>query len=211
MDKIKILLVDDDINWLKMLTAFLNKEEDLLVVGATSTKEEALNFLKTIDVDVVLLDINLTGAEYDGLGLLAEIQKIKKVKVIMLTGLEVQELIPRSFWAGAVNFFSKANFKGLPNAIRDTYYRQPPLEVLLQDYLRLKKEEQLKVLTRAEKEVFGYLEQGYTQAGIAELLNRAESTIKSQVKSILKKFDVPNSKAAVEKIKRGFPTSTDEP
>ena len=76
------------------------------------------------------------------------------------------------------------------------------MEALLKEFTRLKREEQLQVLTAAEREVFELIEDGYTQPQIQEKLYKAESTLKNQVNKMLKKLGVRSSKEAVEKVRR---------
>ncbi|MCX7922238.1 MAG: response regulator transcription factor [Clostridia bacterium] len=201
MDKIKILIVEDDPDWTKSMVNFLHKQNDIEVVATASNKQDAIKLANPEQVDVILMDINLTENKYDGIYAAAEIQQSKKVKIIMLTSLSDEDIITNSFNAGAVNYISKTNYKELPNAIRSTYKTTSPIEVLLKDYSRLKEEEQLKDLTPAEKEVFDLIKAGYTQSQIEKKLNKAESTLKNQVNKILKKLNVRSCKEALHKVK----------
>ncbi|HEX9058552.1 MAG TPA: helix-turn-helix transcriptional regulator, partial [Clostridia bacterium] len=65
------------------------------------------------------------------------------------------------------------------------------------------REEQLKELTASEKDLFQYLEDGYKINQIANIMFKAQNTLKQQVRSILKKLNVRSSKAAVKKVKFG--------
>src|SRR5690606_9796356 len=91
----------------------------------------------------------------------------------------------------------------LPDVIRGALKGGNPMEALLKEFARLKREEQLRPLTGAEREVFELLEDGYTQPQIGRKLYKAESTLKNQVNQILKKLRVKSSKEAVEKVRRG--------
>jgi Response regulator containing a CheY-like receiver domain and an HTH DNA-binding domain len=73
--------------------------------------------------------------------------------------------------------------------------------LLINEFSRLKKEEQLQDLSTPEKEIFNLIEQGYTQAAIGQKLFKTQNTIKTQIKSILKKLKVKNTKEAVEKVR----------
>ncbi|GAA3334037.1 hypothetical protein GCM10020331_100430 [Ectobacillus funiculus] len=57
---IKVMLVEDDEFWRQQLSSDLNKEEDIQVVKAAVTKQEALEAFQTMEIDVILMDINLT-------------------------------------------------------------------------------------------------------------------------------------------------------
>lgn len=197
MDRIKVLIVEDDSDWLKELMRFLNKEEDILVVGTARTREEAVQLAKTIQIDIVLMDIHLSVHHLEGIYATLEIAEISDAKVIMLTSLMDEEVIEKSFTVGAVNYIAKEKYKQLPNAIREVYSETTPIEILVKKYRNFKKEEQLKDLTPAEKEVYDLVEQGYTRSQIEGKLSKAENTIKNQIKNILKKLGGSSLKEAI--------------
>lgn len=203
MQPIKILITEDDPDWIKAMTAFLNKEADMLVVGAATSREEAVRLAGTLEFDVALMDICLTPGQVDGIYAAMELLEVRPAKVIMLTSLEEESVITRAFTAGAVQYVVKTDYRSLPQTIRTVMRSSNPMEVLLKEFARLKREEQLKELTGAERELFGLLEAGYTQREIGGKLYKAESTLKNQVNKMLKKLRVKSSKEAVEKVRRG--------
>lgn len=202
MEPIRILIVEDDTAWVAALTSYLNKEADMQVCDSAATSAEAISLYADSEFDVVLMDIHLQGSELDGIHTAVELSELKPGKIIMLTSASDEELMRDSFTAGAVNYIDKANFKELPHAIRSAYHRPAAMEVLLKEYARLKREEQLKQLTQAEREVFELIEDGYTQSQIGAKLYKAESTLKNQVNKMLRKLGVKSSKEAVKKVKR---------
>jgi DNA-binding NarL/FixJ family response regulator len=201
-EHIKVLLVEDDPDWIKAMTAFLNHEEDMLVVGAAMQSAEAIRLAKTLEFDVVLMDIQLTAGGMEGIYTAVEMHEIHPAKIIMLTSVNDELVITKAFTAGAVNYIDKTRFKEIPQAIRSAYHHPSAMEVLLKEFARLKREEQLKELTAAEREVFELIEEGYTQPQMEQKLFKAESTLKNQVNKILKKLGVRSSKEAVEKVRR---------
>ena len=42
MNCIRIMIVEDDIGWLKSMTSFLNKEEEFVIAGTACDKSEAV-------------------------------------------------------------------------------------------------------------------------------------------------------------------------
>lgn len=199
---IKVLLVEDDPDWIKAMTAFLNHEEDILVVGAAMQSEEAIRLARTLEFDVVLMDIQLTEGGLEGIYTAVEIHENHPAKIIMLTSMNDEQVITQAFTAGAVNYLEKTRFKEIPQAIRNAYHHPTAMEALLKEFTRLKREEQLKELTAAEREVYELIEEGYTQPQMEQKLFKAESTLKNQVGKILKKLGVKSSKEAVEKVRR---------
>jgi len=202
MNQIKVLIVDDDPDWLLVMRDFLADEPDISVIKTAVNEAEAWRIIETFPIDIILMDINLTGNQHEGLYIAAEISRSKNIKIIMLTTLTEEEVIKDSFTAGAVNYVTKNNYREIPSLIRSSLQNPLAMEVLLKEYSRLKKEEQLKGLTPAEKEVYELVEQGYTQAQIREMLYKSESTLKNQINRILKKLQVKKSKDAVRKVQQ---------
>ena len=77
-----ILLVDDEIDILKLLGTVLNKESFKNVYKA-ETGNEAINIFKNNDIDIVVLDIMLPDKE--GYEVFKEIRQISQVPVLFLS------------------------------------------------------------------------------------------------------------------------------
>jgi len=202
LSHIKVFIVEDDADWIKAFTSFINREPDMLVVGAATNSSEALSMSQNIAIDVVLMDIQLDGSRLDGIHTAMMMQEYSNVKIIMLTSISDEQSMTQAFTAGAVQYLEKLRFQELPQTIRTAYHHSAPMEVLLKELARLKREEQLKDLTFAEREVFELIEAGYSQSQIEQRLFKAESTLKNQVNKMLKKLGVRSSKEAVEKVRR---------
>lgn len=203
MNRIHVFLVEDDPDWIKSMTVFLNAREDMIVVGAAESPEQAIAMAEVLSFDIVLMDIQLTAGRLDGIYAAAEIHERKpEAKVIMLTSLDDELVIMQSYTAGAVNYIEKSNFEELPAAIRSAVHQLGSMEVLLKEFARLKREEQLRSLTPAEREVFDLLDEGFTHSQMEKKLFKTESTLKNQINKILKKLGVRSSREAVEKVRR---------
>ncbi len=200
MENIRVAIVEDDLIFQKSITNFINKQPDMLVVGVVSNKDDAIGLAKSLKIDLVLMDINLSGNESDGIVAAIEILKFSNAKIIMLTGIDDASTIVDSFTAGALYYVLKENYMEIPNTIRLLHKNETPFKLLINEFSRLKKEEQLQDLSAPEKEIFNLIEQGYTQAEIGQKLYKTQNTIKTQIKSILKKLKVKNTKEAVKKI-----------
>ncbi|KNY26547.1 response regulator transcription factor [Pseudobacteroides cellulosolvens] len=190
MDKIKVMLVEDDPDWIKVMANYLNNEEDICVTATATNKNEAVILASNLKVDIILMDINLDGNKYDGIYAAAEINMVNEAKIIMLTSLHEKDIIIDSFTAGAINYISKRDFTQIPNTIRSSLRQFNPMEVLLNEYGRLKEEEQLNSLSISEKEVFKLLAKGYTNSQIEKELYKSRSTLKNQINKIYKKIGV---------------------
>ena len=81
MEKCRVLLVDDERDFLEVLTRRLGKRE--VNVEGVSSGEEALQYLQAKPIDVVVLDVKMPGM--DGLTVLRAIKKLNPlIEVIML-------------------------------------------------------------------------------------------------------------------------------
>lgn len=203
MNRINIFLVEDDPDWIKTMTVYLNAQEDMMVVGAAESSEQAIAMAAILSFDVVLMDIQLSAGRLDGIYAAAEIHELKpQAKVMMLTSLDDEQVITQAFTAGAVNYIEKSRFKELPAAIRSAVLHPGTMEVLLKEFARLKREEQLQGLTPAEREVFELMEEGYSHSQMEKKLFKTESTLKNQINKMLKKLGVKSGREAVEKVRR---------
>lgn len=201
MEKLNVLIVEDEVSWQKLLTMYLTREGDITIVDIVQSKRKALAVMKRQKVDVVIMDINLTENNLDGIFLAAEISSLYNTKIIMLTGLNPREVAVDAFNAGAMEFVSKTDYKNLPYVIRNSCRGNLPLEALLKDFRRLKEQELLGCFTECEKEILVLLNKGYKREMIQKELFKSESTVKNQISKILKKLDVRSTKEAVKKVR----------
>ncbi|MED4455625.1 response regulator transcription factor [Metabacillus fastidiosus] len=191
MNKIKMLIVEDDPVWMKCLSDYIGKENDMTVVKQAYTKEEALQ-VNCSNIDVALMDLSLSSEDVDLSGLeVAEHLNSKGLeKIIMLTSWDAPEIILESFDKGAINYITKSSYKDIPKAIRDAYCDKVSLHSDVSGVLikELRFERKAKPLTPAEREVYELKEQGLTKNQIAQKLFKSVETIKKQFRMINKKI-----------------------
>lgn len=188
MQKIRVLLVEDDEDWKKNISEDLAMEEDIKVISVVSTKEEALLTLKSIEVDIILMDINLTDNNLDGLEIAREVKNAgnDSIKMIMLTSLYEKEIVMQSFKQGAVNFITKSSFQDIITAIREAHQNRSSIH---SDAAKIMRNEIfLSDLTPMERELYDLKQQGYNKTQISEMLYKSVNTIKSQLRSIRDKL-----------------------
>ncbi|GFN29935.1 response regulator transcription factor [Paenibacillus xylaniclasticus] len=203
MDHLKLMIVEDDPHWLKLLTQMLNEEPEFLVVGTADHYEEAIRLYDQLKPDIVLIDVILGNDQNGGIKTAAELgARSAPPDIIMLTSMTDAHIVTESFAAGAVQYIAKKNYKELPGTIRSLHRDFSPLSLLLDDYRRLRVEEQLKELTPSERHIFELVEQGMSMSQIEQQLFKSHSTVKNQMNKILKKLGVSSRKEAIAKIKR---------
>ena len=140
MDKIKLIIVDDDESWLKTFTQFLSKEPDLFIVGSATNKQGAIELIKSQNADFVLLDLNLDHVPFEGITITQEIKLIKKIKVIIITAYEDPNLMKNSLLAGAIDYYPKSKIRDIPNVLRLAHNNVSPAEILFTEYYKLQTE-----------------------------------------------------------------------
>ena len=72
-EKITLLIADDNSDFAKTLVNYLEKEEEIEVIGMVKDGQEAFDMIKATTPDVVLLDVIMP--HLDGLGVLEKINE----------------------------------------------------------------------------------------------------------------------------------------
>jgi DNA-binding NtrC family response regulator len=103
-DEMSVLLVDDEKDFLEVLTKRLRKRKLRLV--AANSGAEAIRTVQDTPIDVVVLDMRMP--QMDGLQTLREIKQINPgVEVIMLTGHANVETAVEGMELGAFDYLIK--------------------------------------------------------------------------------------------------------
>lgn len=211
---IKIMIAEDFSLLLEDLSELINAQEDMQVVATASTGKEMIDLAKSIEHDIILMDIEM---ENTTAGIIAT-EYIrdwdKSEKIIYLTAHETDEFILTAMGTGAIDYM----VKGIPdeellNHIRSAYNGHSLLEgkiqqVVMQEYKRLQQSERgllffiqnISNLTMTERELIQYLIKGMKIREIAMERSVEVVTIKSQISTLLKKFGVSRTKEIVKKI-----------
>jgi DNA-binding response OmpR family regulator len=104
MQGIKILVVDDDLEILKLATAFLEREG--MVVHCASSGEEAIRFVRENRVTLMITDLHMPGMK--GFELATRVREIvPDMQIVMITGDVSRETDILAREAGILQVFSK--------------------------------------------------------------------------------------------------------
>lgn len=119
---VKVLLVDDEVEFLETLVKRLRKRK--LDVNGVTSGQAALQLLKENPIDVVVLDVKMPGMS--GLETLREIKKMcALVEVIMLTGHANMEVAIEGMEVGAFDYLMKpTDIDELLYKIQDAHKRK---------------------------------------------------------------------------------------
>ena len=176
----------------------LEAERDIKVVGEAGTGQEALDLLRELAVDVLLMDIRMPGM--DGM---ATTQKITEAgyptKIIILTTFDVDEYVYQALRAGASGFLLKdARATELVDAIRAVHSGEAIMapsttKRLLANLVPTPEEKnepdpRLRHLTDREVDVLKEIANGSNNSEIADNLHLAEGTVKTHISRLLFKL-----------------------
>ncbi len=92
--KTKIMIVDDDRQHIDLLTTALQRL-NYEVVGTANTGEQSIKKVKSLNPDVVLMDIFMDG-KYDGINAADRLKDIVQIPVIFLTALTDEMVISKA-------------------------------------------------------------------------------------------------------------------
>ncbi len=195
---IRILLVDDQPLIRRGLRALLKPEPDLEIVGEAENGETAIDLLKTITADVILMDIRMP--IMDGVAATGAIVPLHpSTKILILTTFDDTEYVSRALQAGAAGYLLKDTpAEELVQAIQLIHkgYTQlsPGLAQKLIQTTRPTPENpptpSLPIppdsdLTPREQEILQLIAQGSSNREIAQKLYISEKTVKNHITNLL--------------------------
>ena len=206
---VRVLLVDDQALIRAGFRMILNAEEDIEVVGECADGTQALDSVKRLKPDVVLMDIRMP--EMDGIEAtrrILEPDHDRPVRVLMLTTFDLDEYVYDALRAGASGFLLKdVPAEQLVDGIRliasgEALLAPSVTRRLIEEFARgprtrQEKPPQLEELTPRELEVFALLARGMSNHEIAQELVVSETTVKTHVARVLMKLGVRDRVQAV--------------
>lgn len=217
---IRIVLADDQALLRAGLRSVLTSEEDFTVVGEASDGAEAARIARTLDADIVLMDIQMPGV--DGIeGVRRIVDEGVRAKVLMLTMFDLDEYVYGALRAGASGFLLKsAQPDEISRAVREVHsgamlFSPTVTQRLVKAYVRRppatdQVPEALSTLTERELDVVAGIARGLSNAEIGAELYLGETTVKAHVSHILNKLGLRDRvQVVVLAYESGFAGSSD--
>ena len=190
---VRVALVDDDAFVLTALRAYLASSERIEVASTFNRAVDALAFLRRVPVDVLLTDVRMPGM--DGLALLSRVRvEHPRTAVVVLTSFDDDEAMLAALSQSAHGFLLKDSAPEeivravLAAADGGTTISPTTASRLVARHLRPARRSGRPDITGAEQEVLALLCEGYSNAEIAQRLVVAESTVKTHVSHLMKKY-----------------------
>ena len=98
-EKIKVMIVDDNVEFVKLLTMFVDSQKDMEVVGSLNDGSAVVTKIKEWKPDVLLLDIIMP--ERDGLAVLEDLDESaleKRPNIVVMSAIGQEKMVMKLNW-----------------------------------------------------------------------------------------------------------------
>ena len=199
MNKIRLLLIEDNRLLRNGIIAMLKKQKDINIVATSGDRENTIIKLKQSKPDVILLDLGLRSQ--NSLNVVEIVKKdFPSAKIIVMDLSPVQGDIIQYVKAGAAGFILKdatlddflitihsvaEGTKVLPSDLTGSLFSQIIEHALKNGKAKLNEAVRM---TKREREVIGLIADGLSNKEIGRKLHVSNFTIKSHIHNIMEKL-----------------------
>lgn len=214
MEPLRILLVDDHVLFRKGIASLIASRRDMKVVGEANDGFEAIERVREIEPDLILMDIDMP--KCNGLEAVKLIkQDTPEAQIIMLTVSDDDDNLFQAIKNGARGYLLKdLQPHRLFEMLEGVRQGEAPISgvmaaKILQELRQPDEDAEQSIdvdaLTSREIEVLEQVVHGATNKEIAETLVITENTVKIHLRNILEKLHVQNRvQAAVYAVREGL-------
>lgn len=202
MDKIKVVLIEDDKTIREAYTFLINEHKDFEVVATFSSVENALSKLSDLDPNIILLDVELPGM--NGIEALPKIKLlVDDVYIIILTVYDTQQTVFEALKNGASGYLTKdTSPEKLIDAMQEVLQGGGPMSSnIARMVVNSFQKSNNSPLTKRETEILEQTAEGKTRSKIAKEMFIDVETVKSHLKNIYAKLDVHSKADAIKTAK----------
>lgn len=207
---IRLFIADDHALFREGIRALLSATSDIDCVGEAATGEDAVQQIGATQLDVVLMDINMSGM--NGIEATRRIlREHPSVGIIMVTMLEDDASVFAAMRAGARGYVLKgSNHEELLQSIRAVAQGQvllgPAIAARMTSFFTSTQpptaEQPLPELTEREREILELVARHHTNPEIAQQLGISAKTIRNHVSNIFNKLQVVDRAQAIARARR---------
>jgi DNA-binding NarL/FixJ family response regulator len=205
---IRVLVVDDQALVRAGFGMIINAEPDLEVVGEAGNGREAIDAVRSLTPDLVLMDVRMP--LMDGIEATRHLVRgASSAKVVMMTTFDMDEYVYAALEAGASGFLLKdvppeqlvAGIRAVASG--DALLAPSITRRLIEEFVRrptppvLQQPASVGRLTEREREVLQLMAQGLSNAEIAGAFVLSETTVKTHVARVLSKLGLRDRVQAV--------------
>ena len=210
LQRIRVAVVDDHPLFRDGVIQTFDSSDELDLVAMGASRDDAVQIVKEIGPDVLLLDIQLPGGGIEAAQVIAGLAC--STKIIILTASENEEDVSAALEAGACGYVLKGiSGRDLVRTVRavqngDTYVT-PSLAARMLKTIHgrttsYKAEKTVFMLTPREEDILDCVAVGQTNKEIAIQLNISEKTVKHYMTTIMHKLQVRNRVEAALKARQ---------
>ena len=217
--KIRVLLVEDHVIVREGTREFLQREEDMEVVGEAGDGEEAVKLAAELKPDVVVMDIAMP--KLSGVEATKQIKALNpSIAVLILTAYDYDQYIFALLEAGVAGYLLKGvKVRELIEAIRAVYAGESVLHPVIAHRVvnRLvspvpKETQAIEPLSEREMEVLRLAATGVSNKDIAQQLFLSPRTVQVHLGNIFNKLGVASrTEAVLHALRKGWLTLDDLP
>mgnify|MGYP003583338521 FL=1 len=199
---IKVVIADDHTLVINGIQKVLATTDLFTILDTFKNGEDLLNGLKTLQPDILLLDIQMPGKT--GIELAGIInKKYPNIKIIALTNIEIIHQVKKMISNGAQGYLLKdVEPQLLIKTITDVYNGEQVIHPRIKDELTksyFSKSNANPELTRREIEILKLIADEFTNPEIAEKLFISPHTVENHRNHILQKLGVKNTAGLIKK------------
>jgi DNA-binding NarL/FixJ family response regulator len=204
---LRVLIAEDHTLVSEGLEVMLSMADDVELGGTVSNGQAAIDAARVGDVDVILMDVNLSGS-MSGIEATRQVKKGNpSTRVLILSMFTDPGTVSEAIKAGADGYLSKsASRESVIQAIRDVSEGRSVLDPNVTEGIfgRIGGKDP-DALTDRELNCLQFLADGLSTKEIAAQMHLAEETVKTYLKSIYKKLAVRDrTEAVAEAFRRGL-------
>jgi len=202
--KTRVAIVEDNDSLRKIICGWIEQADDMMMVGSYENAELAISELPAQKPDVVLVDINLPGA--DGIECVHQLKpQLPKTQFVMVTVYEDVQRIFNALAAGATGYLLKrATREQLLGAIDEVRKGGSPMSAQIARKVvksfRPPKSPDEDSLSPREREILELLAKGLLYKEIANKFESSVYTINAHVRRIYEKLQVHSRSQAIAKF-----------
>ena len=208
MKTIRVMIADDHVMFQEALENLISHEEDIKVVGCANDGNEAIQQVKKVKPDVLLIDIAMPNL--DGLDAIHMIKDISpSTRILVLTMFRNENYIRQAFESGANGYILKISSSSeLVKAIRmvnkgDYFLSSKISSTIILSFIRNqqtggKATTRYDLLSDREKQVFRLIVNGQSTKQIADILNISPKTVAKHRSNIMDKLEVRDLLALIK-------------
>lgn len=194
------LIIIDDAPAIFLIFKELFENLGFTIVGSASSTEDAKNLIKTVQADVILLDIMLTEDGYEGIDILSESKEHTSADIFMVTSVTVPEIMETCYALGAFFYVSKSVIINNPEIVRIMIENRDQQDVLTNRFRKMGIEKILSTLANREIEALKMKEIGFQNEQIAKEMHVEKSSVKKMLSRAYAKIKQDSTGKFIKKL-----------